>query len=457
MRKAVKLLIDAQQIASAVGVPCIVSARMQTAMQLWESLYRNEASWQKDRVRPLRLPSVIAKELKRLVLKEFASSVNDAQIHVAFQQLTAILRRKLDSGLSMGGLLFKPYWVNGQLLTDIVPQNQYLPMNYTNNSCDAVACPETIVIGKTSYTRIETHVFDRTMQTHTITNQCFRSDSPGFIGRECSLKEVPAWADMTPEKIFNHVRQPLFSVFQMPDANSIDPDSPLGISAFADAVDFIRDADIHWERILWELESSERAIDASESLFRMKNGKPVLPKGRERMFRTFTGNPNTEKSFFTAFSPEIRDASYFHAWNQMLRRIESACGLSYGFLSEVEDVEKTAEEIKSSKQRSFDRIHDIQESLRTALEGSVYGLQYLRDYYENRSQGNAVLTCTFGDGVLEDTDKEFNRRMQMVTAGILSKEQFLMWYFSCDEADVNKYLPKMQSLFGGQHADSITI
>ena len=89
----------------------------------------------------------------------------------------------------------------------------------------------------------------------------------------------------------------------------------------------------------------------------------------------------------------------------------------------------------------------MQEALRSALEGVVYGMQYLRDYYENRTNGAAQLTCTFGDGVLEDTDKEFARRIQMVTAGLLSKEKFVQWYFSCSEADVQKYLPAVSELF----------
>ena len=154
-----------------------------------------------------------------------------------------------------------------------------------------------------------------------------------------------------PEKVYENVQRPLFAIFQTPDSNNIDPTSPLGVSVFADAVDFIRDADEHWERILWELESSERAIDATEDLFRYKDGKPVLPKGRERMFRSYEKTDG--QSFINTFSPEVRDTAYFHAFNQILRRIENAVGLSYGTLSEVSDVEKTAEEVRSSKQRSF--------------------------------------------------------------------------------------------------------
>ena len=443
-------MIDSNLIATALQIPCIVSATMQQAMEQWEDLYVNQGEWQKNRVRPLRIPSILTKELKRLILTEFTASVNNIQTDIDFQAMIPLLRRKLDFGLAVGGLLFKPYWSASGVHVDIVTQNQYLPVNFTNDTCDAIACPQSLTIGKYFYTRIELHKYNPQAMTHMITNRCFRSRNSTDLGTECSLAEVGAWADILPEKTFERVQKPLFAVFQMPDANNIDITSPLGISAYADAIDFIRDADIHWERILWELESSERAIDASEDLFRYRDGKPVLPKGRERMFRSYEKTPDGG-SIFNTFSPEIRDVSYFNAFNQILRRIENAVGFSYGTLSEVSDVEKTAEEIKSSKQRSFARIQDIQANLQTALEQLVYGMQYYHNYYENSNQ-QAKLTCTFGDGVLEDTDKEFNRRLQLVTSGNLKPEKLLAWYFGCSEEEALKYMPAMSNdggLFDG--------
>lgn len=442
-------MIDANEIAEALKLPCVVSGEMQTAMRLWEDAYRNEAAWQKKRVRSLRLPSVVCKEIKRLTLKEFTAQVNDEGLDSTLQRMLPMLRRRLDYALAMGGLLFKPYWTPSGLRLDLVTQNEFLPLHYTDDHCTSAACPETITIGKTSYTRIEVHVYDEAARTHTIDNYCFRSDNPDFLGQPCDLAEVDLWASILPHKVFPGVSAPLFAVFQVPDSNSVDPESPLGISCFADSVDDIRDVDIQWERILWELESSERAIDASEDLFRYKEGQPVLPKGRERMFRTFSTNPNTGSGIFETFSPEIRDASQFNALNEMLRRVENGCGLSYGTLSRVDTTDKTAEEILSSKQRSYDRVSDIQTALRTALEGTVQAMQFLRDYYENQPRADASLTCTFGDGVFEDTDKEYTRRMQMVTAGLLSKVEFLMWYFDCDEDTARQKLPENESLFPG--------
>lgn len=442
-------MIDASAIAAAMGVPCLVSGDMQQKMQLWEDMYENKVAWQNKRVRPIRLPAAIARELKRLTLTEFTAEVSDTELNSGFQAMVPKLRRCLDMGLSMGGMLLKPYYAGG-VLVDIVPQNAYLPVNYTDCTCDGMICPEEIAVGKTYYTRLEQHTYDRNKRTHTIRQRCFKSGMPGVLGTECSLAEVEAWADILPEKVYEHVQRPLFSVFQNPDANNIDPTSPLGVSVYGDAVGFIRDADVQWERILWELESSERAVNASADLFRYVGGKPVLPKGRERMYQIV--QTADTKPFFETFSPEIRDTSYFNALNQMLRRIESAVGLAYGTFSEVSDVEKTAEEVRASKQRSFVRVNDIQANLRTALDDLVYGMQYYRDYYANRTQTQAELSCTFGDGVLEDADKEFQRRMQMVSTGLYSKEQFVMWYFGCDAEKAAEYLPEREDnggLFAG--------
>ena len=444
-------MIDANRIAAVMQVPCMINSDMAKQMQLWEDLYLNRAGWIKKRVKSRKIPANIVRELKRLTLTEFTATIHNApELQAAFLRTTQSLRRKMDFGLAIGGLLLKPYFTAQGVAVDIVPQDAYLPVNYTDDTCDAIVCPQEIAIGKTYYTRLEYHVYDRIRQIHTIQNRCFRSSMPGILGTECQLSDVQIWADILPAKTFEQVQRPLFAIFQAPDSNNIDPASPLGVSVFADAIEFIRDADEQWERILWELESSERAIDATEDLFRYKDGKPDFPKGRERMFRSYEAIDG--KSFINTFSPEVRDTSYFNAFNQMLRRIENAVGLSYGTLSEVSDVEKTAEEVRSSKQRSFSRVKDIQENLRTALDDLLYGMQYYRDYYANQTNSPVKATFSFGDGVLEDPDVEYQRRSQMVRDKILKPELFLSWYFDCSEDKAKGMMPEQQDdggLFSG--------
>lgn len=450
-------MIDASGIAAALGVPCMISSDMCKALDAWENAYTDRSSWLTERVRSMRLPATIAREFKRLTLTELAVSVTDPELDRVMQTAAQQLRRRLDHGIATGGMLLKPYYTRNGIGIDMSPQNHYLPVSFTDDTCESVVCPEEIVLGNSFYTRLEYHTFDKNKGTHTIENRCYRSGMQGTLGTACDLSDVPAWADFLPKKVFEGVEKPLFAVFRMPDANHIDASSPLGVSAYADAMDFIQDADEQWERILWELESSERAIDASEDLFRMNpyTQKPVLPRGRERMYRCLEQTGNKEHAIYNTFSPEIRDSAQFNSLNQMLRRIENAVGLSYGTLSEVSEVEKTAEEIRASKNRSFTRICDIQQSLQDTLEQLLYGMQYYRNYYSGISRSDAELTCTFGDGVLEDTDKEFQRRLLLAQAGYLKPEKVIAWYFGCSEEEAKEMIPdnSMKSnapaLFGG--------
>ena len=47
-----------------------------------------------------------------------------------------------------------------------------------------------------------------------------------------------------------------------------------------------------------------------------------------------------------------------------------------------------------------------------------------------------------GDGVLEDTEVEYQRRWSMVLAGKLKIEKFYAWYFGCTEEEAKEYIPE---------------
>lgn len=436
-------MIDAGDIQKAFGIKIYGSPKMNVNMLKWLDLYADNFEYSRERVKNIGLPLAISSEFARLAMTEFSCSLKDEAADRDFQKFADNLRNAVEIGCAVGGLVFKPYISNGRIYTDIVKQSDFYPVKYNSYGISAAILPEQITAGNEIYTRLEYHDYNEYDSTHSVCNKCFCSADISSLGSECSLKSVPQWAELKENHIFYNVPAPLFSFFKTPFSNSIDFNSPLGISVFSNAIELIKQADEHWERILWEFESSERAIDATEDIFRMKDGKPQLPKGRERMFRTYDIMSSADgKPFIETFSPEIRDSSLFNGFNKILQRIEFNCGLAYGTLSDISNVEKTAEEIKTSKQRSYTNICMIQQNLKSALENlaAAYG------YFLNM---DCSLTCTFGDSVLEDTEKEFQRRMQMVSAGILSKEQFISWYFGCSVDEAVQYFPQTADLFSG--------
>ena len=46
---------------------------------------------------------------------------------------------------------------------------------------------------------------------------------------------------------------------------------------------------------------------------------------------------------------------------------------------------------------------------------------------------------SFGDSVFEDTDREFDRQLRLVQAGILRRERMLEWYLGLDGETVERF------------------
>ena len=102
----------------------------------------------------------------------------------------------------------------------------------------------------------------------------------------------------------------------------------------------------------------------------------TAPHHRERLFHGLDVNTGILQStpFYQVFSPALRDGSYLAGLNQYLRNVESHAGLSFGVLSQVADVEKTATEIVNSKQKLYATVSDLQAALEDALRGLIEAL-----------------------------------------------------------------------------------
>ena len=64
----------------------------------------------------------------------------------------------------------------------------------------------------------------------------------------------------------------------------------------------------------------------------------------------------------------MRDTSYIAGLEKYYRNIEFTVGLAYGDLSDVQEISKTATEVRVSKARKYNRVTAIQENLKECLE-----------------------------------------------------------------------------------------
>ena len=121
----------------------------------------------------------------------------------------------------------------------------------------------------------------------------------------------------------------------------------------------------------------------------------------------------------------MRDEAFNRGLESYLRRIEFTVGLAYGDLSDAQYVDKTATEIKTAKQRKYNRVAAIQENLKTCLEDLVDAIAFYNGMYTT----GYTFTCTFSDSILTDEEAERNQDRQDVSMGVQSLAEYrAKWY-----------------------------
>lgn len=432
-----------QIFGEAVGAGDVaLSARMENALELWVQMYETGGPWcsAKSGLYSLDIAGGVAREFSRLVLLEFNMEVSGSAradyIQAQLLPLLDRLQRDIELGCAFGGMVFKPFVSGSRLLIDAVQADCVLPTTFDDNGkLIGAIFPQQIKRGNVIYTRLEHHEFHAASRSETVRNRAFASSTSAELGSKIPLTDVPEWADIAPDATFSNIDVPMFAYFRVPSANRTDRHSPLGSSVYAPAISTIRQADEQFGRLLWEYRGGELAIDVDETAIRKNTDGSVSLDERDRRLYRHHLYTSAGTTLYKAFAPALRDESYRKGLDVILKRIEFQCGLAYGSLSDPQSVEKTAEEVKASKQRSYATVHSIQKSLQNALDDLVCILDVYATAYRLAPPGAVHVTYDWDDSLINDPSDRRTRFWGYVVAGKYPFAEFLQEHENYTEAD----------------------
>lgn len=391
-------------------------------------------------------------------------------------KLKDALRVQIEYGIAKGGLVVKPYPVkhevplqyqepnvpqddttiqtttNWEFEFDYIQANEFYPLSFdASGKMTEAAFVQRKYEKDVVYSRLEYHKLEDNVVT--VINKAFESNarlvgSDEALGKEVPLNTVPEWAMLSPEVKIGGVNRLLFAYFKMPEANTIDTHSPLGVSGFDKVKGLIAEADRQYSRLLWEFEGGELAIDIDRDALRWisdptnpDNGQSVVSKLQDRLYRKVDlGEENT----YQVFSPALRDQSLINGLNCILMRIEDVSGLSRGTLSDVISEAKTATELKMLKVRSYETNAHIQKAIERMLKDAIYVMNVYCDLYNITQDGEYEVSFEWDDSILADSDTELTKRMILIQNGLASKLETRMWYFGETERQAREALMRVQ-------------
>lgn len=445
VREWIKKMIGKQTVDKALNIEVAFSSKMAEGIELWARMYENKAPWLNADVKSMGLPAAIASELARLTTiemeAEFTGGARATWLEEQFGRVMDKLRHQVEFGCAKGGLVFKPYIAGEQLAIDFVQADQFYPAAFdADGMITAIVFVDQRRKGDYWYTRLEYH--NMTDAGCQIINKAYRSTNQDTLGQSVSLDSIDAWAQIEDEALITGIEQPLYAYFRYPLANTIDADSPLGVSCYSRATGLIKEADTQWSNLLWEFEAGQAAIFVDELAFgKDAQGRTKLP--HKRLYRALETGA-VDNSLFQGWSPTLREQSILSGLDAILKRVEYSTGLAYGTLSDPNTVDKTATEIKISRQRTYATVVDAQKALENALVDLLYAMDVWATIGNLAPAGGYDVAFQFDDSVIVDKDTSFQQDLRLVGQGLMSKLEFRMRNFGESEEAARMALEQIE-------------
>lgn len=427
-------------LKNIIGKDVALSQTMIDAINKWKQMLAGNADWCGDIVESLKLEEGICREFADSVLVEMEAKIlNNDNMDAVLQKSLSDLNKKLQTGLALGAMVLRPL---GADKAEYVAADKFIPISFDDSGIpNDIAFLVVKCVGENDYyTRVERHYF--TNGNLTIENKCYHSQSQNDIGQNCSLEEITEWANILPGPItYPGMTEMDFGYYQNPIENKVDVSS-CGVSVYESAEKLIRKADVQGARLDWEYDSGERAIHVDQKALKNKGGRTFLPRLKQRLYKGLNLEDGKDKELYKEYSPEMRDEAFRRGLEEYKREIEFNVGLSYGDLSDAQEVDKTATEVLASKTRKYNRVTAIQGKLEECLNGFVNALAFYNGVYVT----GVDFSCEFNDSILADEESERQQDRQDVSMGVMSLVEYRMKWYNEDEETAKSKIPEQNQV-----------
>lgn len=455
----------------AFNIKTYLSSDMENAIQLWQQLENGKLPWMNEDVRTIRFSNTIARELASLITQNIDIKVQPAYgngekatfIQNAIDKdFLQNAQANMEKVIRLGGIMAK--W-NGSGI-DYLTSDRFLVTEFDSNGTITGCVFFSYYAEKEKfYTRAEWHRYENVtrkneetgeseqVKVYHISNKAFVSDNKDEIGREIPLTKTK-WADIEPETSIEGLIEPLFAYLKNPFSNTIDPDSPLGVSSFSECIEELRWLDIAMSNLGIETEDSKPIMFVDNSAIRYAENNGIkLPR-----FLQGLDMGVTPESTVRDWNPTMQVTSRVEAINFYLSIISYKTGFDPGYF--VFDGQKitmaTATQVESTERRtvntvlSYRSLLDRPNSNGDGRIGFIHDIAYIIDTMSVMNgetlptdYGNYELFASMADLTAnEEENKAFDYQLSL--QGYMSKARFLVRHLGMTEKEAAAMVAEAQ-------------
>lgn len=430
-------------VKDVTGIDTGISAQMYRMIELWQAMAAGNAPWN-DKAPPCGVLPQIAGRLSTLVEREIALEVENGAIRAPMEHLDRNAGRIVEHIALSGSCAVRPVFAGGKLQYEILPLGNYLPVKYDfDGTLTGALLLKEIESGSKKWLLTERHTFEN--GNHTVECSLYRNENGSL--RKTALSDCAQTADITPEYVWQNVRQPMIVEFRNHAENRVDG-SNVPVPVIAGAEDLIRQADEQFERMNWEQKGGELRVFADRDMFQRRQKRDGSESGVKmtadlsRLLVQVEGDGAGSEKKITEHSPTLRTAAQNEMFQQILRRIELACNIGKGTVSDMESVQQTATQYSGGRSELFAVVDRIEDEIEAKYQQCADVFAHMAAAY-GLGTGSSKITVTWNDDqTRKDMTAAKTMAMQEISAGVRSEWEYRRDFFGEDEAAAKANTPE---------------
>lgn len=229
----------------------------------------------------------------------------------------------------------------------------------------------------------------------------------------------------------------LFQIIKPNIANNFEPDCPMGISVFANAIDILEGIDLVYDSYCNEFRLGKKRLIVPMTMAKVQmqeDGtiKPLFDDNDTEFFAYETGAGNNAEKAQTLqeINMELRAEAHEQAIKTMLGLLSAKCGLGNDRFNFERGNLKTATEVISDKSELYQNLKKHEIILEKSIKDMVRAIASL-----SNMKGDFKIEVNFDDSIIVDAEAERQRFMQEIRDGLRQKYEYRMEYLGESEEE----------------------
>lgn len=390
------------------------------------------------------MTAIIAGKLANLVFGDSTISVsmeNGSEKSDRVRLISDVLERMFcDEGIKItaqvfgkGGKVLVPFVAGNSVRISAIDQTRININRMTGGEMKAA----TVVLDSVMRNKVRCWLLaDYDLQGNTLTIT-YRGIAE--TGEEITIEAVPEWSSITPQITITNVEHLPIVLLKCPKDNRRGNDR-YGVPITYGCDGIIDELEEHLRIYKREYRLTRPMLGLDATLFRRAkkdagamniNDLRKTVQDGDDPFIPIEGNSLENGKQWSLYAPEIRQQAMEDRYQSILRRLERACGLSQGVITERSNMNyANKDEIRAAQYDTFTVISSMRDAWEHAIERLAEAVDVLAERFGLTAAGSRrqyTIAFDWDTSLIESTEQAFGQLTELQQRGMVSKAELRAW------------------------------